>query len=88
MLDSFRNLDIAATAIANNAAIVHDGIDELTYVLSDGAWIPLTTAYGGPLLLQPNMLQRIHIVHNLSASAPITNTWSVRAFHRPRRATV
>jgi len=88
MLDSFRNLDIAATSVANNAAIVHDGIAEITYVLSSGAWTPLATAFGGPLMLWPNMLQRIHIVHNLSASAPITNTWSVRAYHRPRRSTV
>ncbi len=88
MLDSYRSLEMAAVSVANNAALVHDGIEELTYVLSSGAWYPLATAFGGPLMLRPNMLQRIHILHNLSTTAPITNTWSVRAYHRPRRSTV
>ena len=88
MLDSYRSLEMALVSVANNAALVHDGTEESTYVLSGGVWYPLAIAYGGPLMLQPNTLQRIHVLHNLATTAPIANTWSVRAYHRPRRSTV
>ncbi|MBK8772636.1 MAG: hypothetical protein IPM06_19725 [Rhizobiales bacterium] len=91
MLDSYRYLEIAATSVAANAYIVHDGIDELSYVINGAVWYPLASAFGGALTLQPNTLQRIHVLHTLSAAvddAPIANTFSVRAYYRPRRATV
>jgi hypothetical protein len=92
MLDSYRYVEMAATSVANNASIVHDGIEEISYVLSGAAWLPLASAFGGALMLQPGVINRIHVLHGLAAAgtddAPIANAFSVRAYYRPRRATV
>jgi len=96
-LDSYRHWELPPTglAIANNAAIVHDGIAGAAYSLASSVRTPLPTAFGGPILLQPAMLQRLSIVHQIytgagggAGEAPIAATMSVRAWHRPRRVTV
>ena len=92
MIDSYRYLELSPTSVAANAYIVHDGIEELSYIISGAVWYPLAAAFGGSLMLQPGTLQRIHILHSLAAAsvddAPIANTFAVRAYYRPRRATV
>ncbi len=89
-LDSYRYIEVAAVSVADDESIVHDGIDEVSYILSGSAWLPLAASFGGALTLQPNTLQRIYILHDTTnqPDAPISNTFSVRAYYRPRRATV
>jgi hypothetical protein len=89
-LDSYRSIELAAASIADDESIVHDGIEEISYILSGSTWLPLAASFGQALLLQPNTLQRIYILHDTvsNADAPIANTFSVRAYYRPRRVTV
>jgi hypothetical protein len=89
-LDSYRYIELAPTSVANGESIVHDGIEEISYVLSGSTWLPLAASFGGALMLQPNTLQRIYILHDTvsNADAPVGNTFSARAYFRPRRSTV
>lgn len=96
-VDSYRYLEmpVPGVAIANNAAAVHDGIEGRAYVLTSGVRTGLPTSFGGPLLLQPGVIQRIYILWQIHAGAtagvgdaPIADTASVRLYYRPRRVTV
>ena len=96
-LDSYRYLEmpVPGVAVGNNAAAVHDGIEGRAYVLTSGARTGLPTSFGGPLLLQPGVIQRIYTLWQIHAGAtagvgdaPIADTASVRLYYRPRRLTV
>ena len=96
-VDSYLYLEmpVPGVAIANNAAAVHDGIEGRAYVLASGVRTGLPTSFGGPLLLQPGVIQRIYILWQIHAGAtagegdaPIADTASVRLYYRPRRVTV
>ena len=96
-LDSYRYLEmpVPGVAVANNAAAVHDGIEGRTYVLEGSTRTALPTSFGGPLMLQPGVLQRIYTLWQIHAGAtagvgdaPIADTASVRLYYRPRRLTV
>jgi hypothetical protein len=90
MLDAYLYADLNSISVANNAALVLDGVEGRNYISASSVWTPLATSFGGPLLLQPNTLQRIHVLYEIAATAgvPITSTLGVRAYFRPRRLTV
>jgi hypothetical protein len=90
-LDSYRILKPQGYGAAYTVRIVDDGINELLY--TDG-WTPAgkTGHYvgiGSPLLLKPNKLQRIYFLQNGdTGDISITRTLTIKAFYRPRRATL
>ena len=90
MLDAYRYAELNSISVANNAALVLDDIEGRNYISSSSVWTPLATSFGGPVMLQPNTLQRIHVLYEIAATAgvPITSTLGVRAYFRPRRLTV
>lgn len=93
MIDSYRVLDLGANGIAaaDGAAIVLDGTEGQVYITASSVNIPLPANANPPLMLQPGMVQRIHVLYHLADAgnyAPITTTMSVRVFYRPRRLTV
>lgn len=87
-LDSYRYVELFGYAVANNAALVDDGIEERTYILTGGVAYPYAAPRGAPLLLYPNTTQRIIFLHQTSTAAPIANAFSVRVYYRPRRLTL
>lgn len=87
-LDSYRSIYAATPSIANNAAIVFDGIEGMTYSVTSSARAPIANAYNAPLMLQPNTLQRIYVLHETGTGAQIGNTFSVQVYYRPRRLVV
>jgi len=87
-LDSYRSIVMPSTTVANNAAIVFDGIEGLMYTVTAGARAPVANAYTGPLMVQPNTLQRIYVLHETGTGAPIGNAFSVQLFYRKRRLVV
>ena len=87
-LDSFRTVDLFGYAVANNAALVDDGIEERTYMLASNLAYPYAAPRGRALMLYPNTTQRIIFLHQTAAGAPIANSSSVRVYHRPRRLTL
>jgi hypothetical protein len=87
-LDAYRYVELFGYAVANNAALVDDGIGERTYILTSGVAYPYAAPRGAPLLLYPNTTQRIIFLHQTSTAAPIANAFSVRVYYRPRRLTL
>ncbi len=96
-VDSYRYLEmpVPGVAVPNGAVAVHDGIEGRAYVLAGGVRTGLPTSFGGPLMLQPGVIQRIYTLWQIHAGAtagvgdaPIGDTASVRAYYRPRRLTV
>jgi hypothetical protein len=90
MLDAYLYADLNSISVANAAALVLDGVEGRNYISASSVWTPLATSFGGPLLLQPNTLQRIHVLYEIAATAgvPITGTFGTKAYFRPRRLTV
>lgn len=90
MIDAYRFYELPSVSVAANATIVLDSIDERNYISTSGAWMPLPVAFGEPILVQPNALQRLHFLYEIAASngVPITGTLSARVYVRPRRLTV
>ncbi|PKN85905.1 MAG: hypothetical protein CVU46_09480 [Chloroflexi bacterium HGW-Chloroflexi-8] len=90
-LDSYRILKPQGYGAAYTIRIVDDGINELLY--TDG-WTPAgkTGHYvgiGSPVMLKPNKLQRIYFLQNGdTGDIGITRTMTIKAFYRPRRATI
>lgn len=89
-VDSFCRFDLNSISVANAAALVLDGVEGRNYISASSVWTPLATSFGKPLMLQPNTLQRIHVLYEIAAVAgvPITGTFGTRAWYRPRRLTV
>lgn len=96
-LDSYLHMELpgVGVAIGNNETIVHDGIEGMAYHLASAVRVPLPTAFGGALTLQPGMINRLYILYQLNAAqtggagdAPVAGSLSVRAYYRPRRVTV
>jgi len=90
MVDAFCRYDLNSISVANGAALVLDGVEGRNYISASSVWTPLATSFGGPIMLQPNTLQRIHVLYEIAATAgvPITGTFGTKAYFRPRRLTV
>lgn len=90
MLDGYRYAELNSISVANGAALVLDDIEGRNYISASSVWTPLATSFGGPMMLQPNTLQRIYALYEIAATAgvPITGTFGAKAWYRPRRLTV
>ncbi len=90
MVDAFARYDLNSVSVANGATLQLDDIEGLHYISASSVWTSLATSFGGPLLLQPNTLQRIHVLYEIAAVAgvPIAGTFGAKVFYRPRRLTV
>ncbi|MBP9026519.1 MAG: hypothetical protein KBH81_10310 [Phycisphaerae bacterium] len=83
---TFRKLKVLAS-VANGSKIVDDPTAGRAYIAtSGGIETPAVAPQGLPLLVWPNTAQAVYFTWSLAnLSAPITQTLSVRAWHRPRR---
>lgn len=90
MIDSYRYMDLNSVSVANNAAMVFDGVEGRNYISASSVWTPLATSFGGPLMLYPGVINRIHALYEIAATAgvPITGTFGTKLYYRPRRLTV
>jgi len=84
--NTFRKLGLIGPQ-ANGTQITDDQPEGRAYVVNSSAQTPAVVASGMPLMVWPNTLQRIYILHSLvNLSAAIDLTLSVKAWYRPRRA--
>ena len=87
--DSQRTIRLLDSDVANNEALVDDGIEGITYVSRSGGFAPLAAPRGGPLLVFPGPEQRIYVLQDEDfVEANIDRTFAVRAWYRPRRLTI
>lgn len=83
--DSFARIYQRGLNITNGGTITIDSIDNTVHAGGQ----PIFTPIGLPLLLYPNLLQRIIFLHDTNASTPpIANTFSVRVYYRKRRSSL
>lgn len=82
--ESIRKLVQRDETVANNDYFVDDGIDGAAYRLSSSVKYPNFIVLESPVMLWPNMLQRVYF---LSGLAP-AKTMTVKMWIRPRRETV
>ena len=73
-------------SIANGAKITDDPIEDRAYITASSVDRPGVVRRSGPVMVWPNTLQRIYFAWALSnATAPIDQTFTVKAWYRPRR---
>ena len=87
-VDSYRHIVMLGNQIANGDAVVDDGLENQVYSLESGVHHYILSPRGAPLMVWPGLTQRIYILHDTGASAPIANTFSVQVLYRPRRLTI
>jgi hypothetical protein len=91
-IDSYRILQPRGYGAALNERIVDDGIAGLLYGdqwTSQPGKIGIYTGQGKPVLLKPAKIQRIYfLMRSNTDGIPIDRTISVKAYYRPRKATL
>ena len=80
----FRAVD---PGIGIDQTLLHDETEGYTHLQnSSGQDAPRFTAYGGPILLTPNVDQKIYInTCDYLGISDIAQTWTVKLWYRPRR---
>lgn len=86
--DSFRRLYQRGYSAGANSYIIDDGIEGYTTLQASSVDYPIFTVYDSPLMVFPNRIQKIIILHDEGGSSAIANTFSIRAYYRPRRLTI
>ncbi len=83
--DGFRLISMPDGSLSSNDALIDDGIEEQTYLLRNTALrVPLMVPYGNPILLYPNIEQRMSM---LWAGTSYDINWSslLTLAYRPRK---
>lgn len=86
---AFRDLLTHGSSLANGDKITDDPIEGQAYTTSSSVNLPEVIQRGSPVMLWPNKAQRIYILWSLfDHTSTISDTMTVKAWYRPRRATV
>jgi hypothetical protein len=86
---SFREIKTHAISIANGDTIVDDGPEGRAYMSVGGYEQPWLLALGSPVYVWPGRTQRLYFLWSLADhTAPVAQTFTVKAWYRPRRSTV
>lgn len=87
--DNFRRLEYVGVGVPNNHHIIDDGIEGRAYQVDGSSQeIPVVSPKGNPILLYPGKVNRLYVLSDLGATAPIDNDLNARVYYRPRRLTV
>lgn len=87
-MDGYRRIEQVGYTLPVGGAVEVNEVDESVYYWSGSERWPLHVATGPGLKLWPNTLQQIRVLHGEIFTSPIANTFSVRCWHRPRRAVI
>ena len=71
-------------SVANNDVVVDNGIEGWAGVRSSSAIQASVMARRKPLMVRPNMTQRIYLLHSTGMGCVVADTVSLRAWYRPR----
>lgn len=86
--EGYQLMTMLGQSVGNGDTVVLDGMARLAGVQASGTWQAVASPRGDPLLLEPNTLQRIYILQMIDGGMNIGDTFSVRAYYRPRRRSV
>jgi hypothetical protein len=85
---NLRILTLMGQSVANNDVVVDNGIEGWAGVRSSSAIQASVMARRKPLMVRPNMTQRIYLLHSTGTGCVVADTVSLRAWYRPRRRVV
>lgn len=86
---SFREIKTHGIEIANGDTVVDDGVEGRAYMGVGGYEQPWLLALGAPIYVYPGRIQRLYFLWSLlDHTSPIAQTFTVKAWYRPRRSTV
>lgn len=83
-LDSYQQVAQRGNFIINNGAVTFDNIEGLIHAGGSAIYSPKA----GPLMVFPNVTQRIIVLQDTGSASNIAQTFSLRAYIRERRLTV
>jgi len=83
----YRRLYQNGFSMADDAAVVDDGIEGVTYYLGGSDHWPIYVAYNKPIHLYPGVTQRIRVLND-ATSWTAARTLKAQVWYRPRRLTV
>lgn len=83
--DNYQFVPMLGESVANNETIIVDGWAGYAGVANGGVVRPIVSPRGKPLVLYPNTTQCMYILQHLTNNCNIADTFSVRAYYRPRR---
>jgi len=89
-MDGFVLLECMAPC-AHGESVMYDSIEDRQYILSGTAELGYVTASGGPLLLQPGVINRLIVLQENSTGTnrgEISEMFTVLIRYRPRRLTI
>ncbi len=86
--DGFRKLKQIGYTADNGDAIEDNGIDGGAYLYDGTGKYPFVRAYGQPLMVWPNRVNRMHVLFDEGATFTPTRQLTVRAWYRPRYHTI
>lgn len=84
----YRLLSMQGYSLGNSGGIYDNGIDGWAGAGFSTGVFPVVSAWGKPIMLRPNTRQRLYIFQQTGADALVPDTFSVRAFYRPRSLTL
>lgn len=85
---NYRLLTLLGASIANNAAIVDNGIEGWAGAMQNSVLQPVVSPRGKPIMARPNTTQRLVFFWHTDTDCVIGDTFSVKAFYRPRSLTL
>ncbi len=83
--DNYQFVPMLGESVANNETIILDGWAGYAGVANGGLLRPLVSPRGKPLLLYPGVTQRFYALQMVTNNSNIADTFSVRAYYRPRK---
>lgn len=83
--DNYQFVPMLGESVANNETIIVDGWAGWSGVANGGLVRPIVSPRGNPIVLYPNTAQRLYVLQHITNNCNIADTFSVRAYYRPRR---
>lgn len=82
--NNYRLLTLLGASVANNGVIHDNGIEGWAGVLQSSVMLPIASPRGAPITVRPNTTQRLVFFWHTSTDCLVADTFSVKAFYRPR----
>lgn len=81
--DSFRQLSQIGYDAANGDSIEDDGIEGGAYLLNGSNKLPIVSAFGAPLMVYPEKVQRIYTLFDENGGFTAGRQLTIQAWYRP-----
>jgi hypothetical protein len=85
---NYRLLTMLGASVPNSSYVIDNAVAGWAAARIGGFDFPVASPRGLPLMLRPNAVQEVYILQQTTTDMATTDTFSVRAYYRPRRQTL